>query len=170
MRCVIQWIDPLTGKLTPHNTDNDFHDSNEAVALVQPFDPRVPGTTKHEWVIPTPFVFSDAVARYAPVDGQILLPDSSGYAFPICAKHLDRKGPFWRALPLPGQDPKSLHAMVAVKQQPSIAVIETIINSWPDQAAAILKDLRYHGDFDRYWSFIRWGLFVGIEEDGYAHS
>lgn len=47
------------------------------------------------------------------------------------------------------------------------AVIDAIVKAWPDQAAAILTDLRFAGD---HYSFNRWGMYVGVEFDGYIHT
>ena len=47
------------------------------------------------------------------------------------------------------------------------AVIDAIIKAWPDQAIEILRDLRFAGD---HYSFTRWGMYVGVEFDGYIHT
>ena len=46
-------------------------------------------------------------------------------------------------------------------------VIDSIIKAWPDQAVEIFKDLRFAGD---HYSFNRWGMYVGVEFDGYIHT
>jgi hypothetical protein len=50
------------------------------------------------------------------------------------------------------------------------AVLDAVFEAFPRDAEAILRDLRFHGGIDRYWSFMRWSMFVGVEPDGYIHS
>ena len=47
------------------------------------------------------------------------------------------------------------------------AVIDAIIKAWPDQAVEILSQLQFSGD---HFSFTRWGMYVGVEFDGYIHT
>ena len=47
------------------------------------------------------------------------------------------------------------------------AVVDAIIKAWPDQAAEILAGLVFRGD---HYSFDRWGMYVGVEFDGYVHT
>lgn len=47
------------------------------------------------------------------------------------------------------------------------AVTDAIIKAWPDQAVEILQQLRFAGD---HYSFNRWGMYVGVEFDGYIHT
>lgn len=37
------------------------------------------------------------------------------------------------------------------------------------QAEDIIKNLRYYPG-DDLWGFTRWGMFVGVERDGYIHT
>lgn len=46
-------------------------------------------------------------------------------------------------------------------------VVQAICKAWPEQTAEILQSLRFAGD---HYSFIRWGMYVGIEFDGYIHT
>ena len=48
-------------------------------------------------------------------------------------------------------------------------VTEAIKNAFPKDAEEILGSLRYHS-LDRMYSFLRWGMFVGVELDGYIHT
>ena len=48
-----------------------------------------------------------------------------------------------------------------------MAVIKAIIKAWPDQALEIIGELRFAGD---HYSFTRWGMYVGVEYDGYIHT
>lgn len=50
------------------------------------------------------------------------------------------------------------------------AVKNAIQTAWPDQADEIIASLRHHRGFDEYYSFVRWGMFVGVELDGYIHT
>lgn len=47
------------------------------------------------------------------------------------------------------------------------AVRDSIIKTWPDQAVAILEQIRPARD---HWYFTRWGMYVGVEYDGYIHT
>ena len=47
------------------------------------------------------------------------------------------------------------------------AVIDAIVKAWPDHAVEILTDLRFAGD---HYSFGRWGMYIGVEFDGYIHT
>ena len=47
------------------------------------------------------------------------------------------------------------------------AVVDAIVTAWPDQASEILVQLRFAGD---HYSFTRWGMYVGVEFDGYIHT
>ncbi len=51
----------------------------------------------------------------------------------------------------------------------SLVAMREIRRCFPDQADEIIQSLRWHG-FDRLWSFVRWGHFVGVELDGHIHS
>jgi len=47
------------------------------------------------------------------------------------------------------------------------AVIDAIIKAWPDQAVEILQELKFNRD---HYFINRWGMYVGIEFDGYIHT
>ena len=47
------------------------------------------------------------------------------------------------------------------------AVLEAIARAWPDQAVEILAERRHNRD---HWYFQRWGMYVGVEYDGYIHT
>lgn len=49
-------------------------------------------------------------------------------------------------------------------------VKNAIRDAWPDKADEIIASLRHHKGFDEYYSFVRWGMFVGVELDGYIHT
>jgi hypothetical protein len=46
-------------------------------------------------------------------------------------------------------------------------VCSEIRRCFPNDAESILKDLRWSMD---HFSFSRWGMYIGIEMDGYIHS
>ena len=48
-----------------------------------------------------------------------------------------------------------------------VAVMQRIIKAWPDQAVEILREIQFAGD---HYSFTRWGMYVGVEYDGYIHT
>lgn len=46
-----------------------------------------------------------------------------------------------------------------------------LYKAWPDQLDAIMRDIRRSGiGSDVYYGFNRWGMFVGVEPDGYIHT
>ena len=47
------------------------------------------------------------------------------------------------------------------------AVIASVTRAWPDQAAETLPLIKHN--LDHYY-FERWGMYVGIEYDGYIHT
>lgn len=47
------------------------------------------------------------------------------------------------------------------------AVINAVLKAWPDQATEILASIKHN--YDHYF-FERWGMYVGIEYDGYIHT
>lgn len=49
-------------------------------------------------------------------------------------------------------------------------VIEAIKKAFPKESEDILESLRYHGGIDKMYFFVRWGMFVGVELDGYIHT
>lgn len=49
------------------------------------------------------------------------------------------------------------------------AVVDAIIKAWRDQAAEILPQL-CHNKLTGHYSFNRWGMYVGVEYDGYIHT
>jgi hypothetical protein len=46
-------------------------------------------------------------------------------------------------------------------------VIEALTRAWPEQVEEILGSLRFAGD---HYCFERWGMYVGVEFDGYIHT
>ncbi len=49
------------------------------------------------------------------------------------------------------------------------AVVNALIKAWPDQAVEILEQLRRDSMNGCYY-FNRWGMYVGVEYDGYIHT
>ena len=49
------------------------------------------------------------------------------------------------------------------------AVLDAIRVCFPANEQEILRELRYHYGEDMF-SFNRWGMFVGVERDGYIHT
>lgn len=47
--------------------------------------------------------------------------------------------------------------------------VDAIIRAWPDQAVEIFAQLQHDGLSGCYF-FTRWGLYVGVEYDGYIHT
>src|SRR6266851_10209958 len=46
------------------------------------------------------------------------------------------------------------------------AVVDALIKAWPEQAVEILEQLNYDSMNGCYY-FSRWGMYVGVEYDGY---
>ena len=49
------------------------------------------------------------------------------------------------------------------------AVIDAIYKRFPDDAIQILQEIAYDNMNGCYF-FTRWGMYIGIEEDGYIHT
>lgn len=123
-------------------------DNNEAIAMAVCYDP----------------------SSYS--EGQSLLWGEKGSdPFPICEEHALRKSKWWKLLPLPGQAMKDAHLLVQ-RDDREFKVIPDVVSmsihkSFPKDANDILKDLRWSMG---YFSFNRWGMYVGVELDGYIHT
>lgn len=157
MKCIVQWIDS-NGVVTP--------DDHEAVCLVQAFDPKRLNPKTNKFEVPDDFDFATEVNKYRRVDGDCIVPEI-GYGLPCCEEHLKRAGAFWRALPLPNQPEKEWHERV--KHQAPATVLQAVIQHFPKECEEILKSLR-HDTICNFWHFTRWGMFVGVEKDGYIHT
>ena len=48
-------------------------------------------------------------------------------------------------------------------------IVDAIIKAWPDQAVEILGELKYD-HLNGCYFLNRWGMYVGIEENGYIHT
>jgi hypothetical protein len=48
-------------------------------------------------------------------------------------------------------------------------VYEAIFKAWPDQATEVVEQLGYDS-LNGNWHFNRWGMYVGVEDDGYIHT
>ena len=55
------------------------------------------------------------------------------------------------------------------EEGPSDVVKKAIREAFPKDAEEIIAELRWHFG-DGFWSFHRWGMFVGVELDGYIHT
>src|SRR4029077_20230906 len=51
----------------------------------------------------------------------------------------------------------------------TLIAMKEIRRCFPDQADEIIQSLRWQG-WGKFWSFERWGHFVGVELDGHIHS
>jgi hypothetical protein len=109
---------------------------------------------KIQWIdrngTPTPDD-NDAVAMATCYDPSTFGKEGSE-SFPICLAHAEQAISLehWKLSPLP-------------------KVKESIMEAFPKDGDEIMKDLMFHFR-DNYWSFKRWGCFVGVEQDGYIHS
>jgi len=50
----------------------------------------------------------------------------------------------------------------------SAKAAKNLINAWPDQVDEIMQQIR--PEYGGFWGFNRWGMFVGVEPDGYIHT
>jgi len=150
MKCCIRWIDE-NGRETP--------DTDEAIAIAKcGFVKKIdPATGK--WCFDTE---KDIVAE---------VEDQPG--LPICLAHAKKAGPYWFLFPLPGKTlpdrPREIADIVIARKPPPV-VVQSIIRAFPKDAEEIIKSLRANL-LEGYWSFERWGMYVGVEgKDGYIHS
>jgi len=93
--------------------------------------------------------------------------------FLICDEHAKRKSTFWKILPLPGQPTEAWHAIVQFDDAwfrvvPDVA-IEAIKKAFPHHAQDILGELRW-SEVNGCFYFTKWGMYVGVELDGYIHT
>lgn len=121
----------------------DTPDNNEAIAMAVCYDPRSFGEKGSE-------------------------------PFPICEEHAKRRTVYWKMLPLPEVAVEDSHELVRMHHRAfpkviSDVVIAAVKKAFPDQADLILAETKWDSLNGCYY-FIRWGMFVGIEEDGYIHS
>jgi hypothetical protein len=89
---------------------------------------------------------------------------------PICEAHATCKGKFWKLLPLPTQSADQIHPLVKADRDFKVipdVVSASIKQAFSSQADEILKQLSWSGD---HFSFNRWGMYVGVECDGYIHT
>ena len=89
---------------------------------------------------------------------------------PICEGHAKQKGKFWKLIPLEGQSLEDAHPLVKADSHFKVIpdkVSEAIKNAFPKDASDILNSLRFSVD---HFSFNRWGMYVGVEFDGYIHT
>lgn len=123
---------------------NPTPDNNEAIGLAVCYDPRSFG-------------------------------EKGSDPFPICAEHAGRKGKWWKILPFEGEDPLKTHEIVIrdhvnfPEKVPTQTVIDSIKKSFPKDAMEILDSLRFDHIMKCFY-FTRWGMFVGVELDGFIHS
>ena len=48
-----------------------------------------------------------------------------------------------------------------------VRAVEAVMRAWPDQADEIFAQWKKSSD---HYYFTRWGMYVGVEYDGYIHS
>ena len=51
----------------------------------------------------------------------------------------------------------------------TVAAVDSVIKAWRDQAVSIFKTWR-HDTMNGCYCFERWGMYVGVEYDGYIHT
>lgn len=89
---------------------------------------------------------------------------------PICEAHAKQISKFWHLIPLEGQTLEQAHELVKKDQYFRVipdVVSESIKKSFPNDASDILASLRWSYD---HFSFSKWGMYVGVELDGYIHT
>lgn len=98
--------------------------------------------------------------------------------FPICEIHAQRKTRYWKLLPLPGKTVEESHLLVKVDhatfQRPlPDVVVEAIKKAFPDHTKDYTNNLLHEVKWDhlnRCFFFVKWGMYVGVEEDGHIHT
>lgn len=129
---------------------------------------------KIEWVDPTIGSltpdFNDAICLATNYD-PVTFGEQGSESFPICETHANQKGKYWKLSPLPDQEEKDWPHLVKMDMMyfqiiPN-TVIESIKKSFSDQYTEILKQLKWNRD---HFYFERWGMYVGVELDGYIHT
>lgn len=123
----------------------------------------------------------DAVGNPTPDDNEAIAmavchdPRSFGEKgsdpFPICLEHAKRKGEFWKIVPFQGQTDETMHPMALDDKRYfrviSDICIEAVKRSFPNNIMEILPTIRRSRD---HWYFNKWGMYIGIEDDGHVHS
>lgn len=51
----------------------------------------------------------------------------------------------------------------------AITVANAVRDAFPKSADEILQDIKLNS-LERYWYFNRWGMYIGVETDGFIHS
>ena len=98
--------------------------------------------------------------------------------FPICAEHASRKTRYWKLLPLPGKTVEESHELVQQDHRrfprlPNDVVVEALKKAFPDHTKDYVGNLVHEVKWDHLngcYFFQRWGMYVGIETDGYIHT
>jgi S-adenosylmethionine synthetase len=113
---------------------------------------------------------NDAIALAVCYD-PLSFGEKGSEAILICEKHAKEKSKFWKLYPLPGQDIKSAHILVQKDIDFNIIpdiVTQAIKDAFKYDYKEILQSLlRWSGD---HYSFNKWGMYVGVELDGYIHT
>jgi hypothetical protein len=98
--------------------------------------------------------------------------------FPICEEHAKRKSRYWKLLPLPGVAVEQAHQLVQQDDRyfPRIItdiVINALKERFPNDTCCIRNNILNEVEWDsmnRCYYIERWGMYIGIEENGYIHS
>ena len=121
----------------------DTNDSNEAIAMAVCYDP-------------------------------VSFGEKGSDPFPICEEHAQRRTRYWKMLPLPEVKVEDSHELVKkdafyFPRVITDVVIKAVREAFPKDAISILHDVKWDGLNGCYF-FERWGMYVGIEKDGYIHT
>jgi hypothetical protein len=126
---------------------NDTPDTNDAIAMAVCYDP-------------------------------ISFGEKGSEPFAICEEHASRRTRYWKLLPLPGVAVEQSHELVQRDHRyfPRIitdVVIKALKAAFPSDTHSIrnniLNDVKWDSLNGCYY-FQRWGMYVGVEEDGYIHT
>ena len=88
--------------------------------------------------------------------------------FPICEHHAKQRGKYWKLIPFKNQ--KDIHELVTADENFKIIpdiVSSAIKNAFKYDYKEILESLKWGDD---HFYFIRYGMYIGVELDGYIHS
>lgn len=114
-------------------------------------------------VVSTPWEKCDREATYY----RIGFEKSFRKAEPVCSEHAER---FYGRLGWAVRTEEDLlrHKMTMEAWEAEVQrVCLAVAEAWPDQAASIFPTMRAMSD---HYSFDRWGMYVGVEPDGYIHT
>lgn len=104
--------------------------------------------------------------------------EKGSHPFLICEKHAEKRGKYWKLIPLPGKRLEESHILVQkddanFPKLPNDVVVEAIKKAFPNHTQDYTSNLLHEVKWDHLngcYYFNRWGMCVGIERDVHIHS